>query len=105
MNGVTGCGWWGDINVFHAARLQFDPGDLARVAHRGVQVAALARQAVRSIGHARPGVDEDRAHVVSVQVQHFDFVRHTPRRDVGGLFVGADDERMEVDTNRSVARV
>ncbi len=28
VNGIPGYGWWRDIDVLHAARLRFDPGDL-----------------------------------------------------------------------------
>ncbi len=66
---------------------------------------ALARQGVGSIGNAKPRIDQDRAHVGSIEVENFDLVRHPSRRDVGGLFVGGENEPMEVDTNRSVACV
>lgn len=105
MNRVAGCGGRRDIDVLHAARLRFDPGDLARVAHRDVQVAAFPRQAVGAIGNARPRVDQDRAHVGSIEIQHLDFIRHAARRDVRSLLVGSDCEPMEVDTDGSVAGV
>ena len=74
----------------------FDPGDLAREAHRDVQVAALPRQRIGSIRNARPRIDQDRTHVGSIDVQNLDFVRNPRRRPLsqaGRTRVGEGIER------------
>jgi hypothetical protein len=81
MDRVTGCGGWRDIDVLHGARLGLDPCNLAREANCHVHIAALPRQGVGPIGDAWPRIDQDSAHVGSIQVQDFDFVRHAPAEE------------------------